>query len=116
MAREARGLNDAFTTEALVRIDWTNERQPHNHPVRLVVEPTVIRNEATGEVIATTQPGWRWYWAHSHIHLAPDSWGGSEAPDEMIPQNQAAKAIGDPQVLTAMATALMATKQVPVCP
>lgn len=81
-------VTQAFTAEEMRRVDWSEETQAKNHPVRVIVEPDVIRDQRTGEVIAAIRPGYRWYWAHSHIHVAPQGWNGLEAREAWEERNQ----------------------------
>jgi hypothetical protein len=85
-----------FTPEQLKQIDWTTIYQPENHPLKLVVEVQTIRDLATNQVIAEAAPGYRFYWAHDHIHVAPIDWDHRATEKELSaePTTQVAKPLG----------------------
>lgn len=96
MGREARGLTDAFEPELLEQLDWTREVQPPNHPVALIVKTQRLYNKVTGELVATLEPGYRFYWAHQHVHIAPFDWDGKDAFNQMAVRTQVAKPLSPP--------------------
>lgn len=102
-----------FTPEQLGRIDWKTVYQPENHPLKLVVKPEAIYNLKTGELICTAAHGYRFYWAHDHIHVAPVNWDHRAAETELSeePKTQVATPLaGTPPPMVAL---LAATYQPP---
>ena len=62
-----------------VHLDFKNvdfRAQPVSHPVWITVTPQEIQDIQTKAVIATISEGYRWYWAHGHLHIAPADWDG----------------------------------------
>ena len=57
-------------------IDWTQEVHGKDHPVPMAITSTTLYNMETGEVMAVAQPGFYFYWFHSHPHIAPVGWDG----------------------------------------
>ena len=96
MGRPNRGLTDAFVPEDLEQIDWTMEHHPKNHPVRVIVRHQQLYDLTTGALIGTLEPGYRFYWAHQHIHVAPYEWDGKDAYKEMTMGRQTAKPLSPP--------------------
>lgn len=64
-------LHHANSRVNLATVDWDKGRQAKTHPFRVRVTPTTIYNQDTGEVVATTAPGYEFYYAHQHPHIAP---------------------------------------------
>lgn len=42
-----------------------------NHEIKIKADDEHIYDYETGAVIATISPGYRFYWAHGHIHVIP---------------------------------------------
>ena len=52
--------------------DWTHSTEPPNHPVPVILRTDTIFTNENGnpeEVVATAAEGFRFYWAHGHIHV-----------------------------------------------
>ena len=64
-------LHHANSRVNLSTVDWSKGRQAKTHPFRVRVTPTTIYNQDTGEVVATIAPGYEFYFAHQHPHIAP---------------------------------------------
>ena len=64
-------LHHANSRANLDSIDWDRGRQAKTHPFRVRVTPSTIYNQDTGEVVATVAPGYEFYYAHQHPHIAP---------------------------------------------
>ena len=105
-----------FTPKQLAEIDWTKVYQPENHPLKLVVQAGAIRDLTTNQVVAEAAPGYRFYWVHDHIHVAPVDWDhrAAEKEDTAPIATQAAKPLSglSAGLLATLATALIpATSQ-----
>ena len=97
-----------FTPEQLASIDWKTVYQPENHPLKLVMKPDGLYNLTNGELIAKTDPKYRFYWAHDHVHVAPVNWDhrATEAELSGPPGVQVAKPLaGTPPAVIAMLAA-----------
>lgn len=104
-----------FTPEQLAQIDWQTVYQPENHPLKLVVDAQTIRDLATNSPIAHAAPGYRFYWAHDHIHVAPVDWDHRAAEKELSapPTTQVAKPLGEvpPELFATIALAMATSKK-----
>ena len=70
-------------------VKWDTDRQAKSHPFRVRVTPTTVYNHETGEVVATAAPGYEFYYAHNHAHLAPigyDTEAAIKAVEEVTTQ------------------------------
>ena len=74
-------VSDCRTKEALLSLDWSKESQPTSHPLALGVNLTEVFEIATGKVVARIEPGYRFYFTHSHIHMALEGWEGTVDPE-----------------------------------
>lgn len=64
-------------------VNWDKGIQAKTHPFRIRVTPTTIYNHTTGEVAATAAPGYEFYYAHQHAHLAPIGFDTEQAIAEV---------------------------------
>lgn len=66
----------AVTLEEMAAMDWNEEFQPSNHAIKFRVDKDaqVITDLDTGQTLARVEPGYRWYWFHSHLHIRPESY------------------------------------------
>lgn len=64
-------LHHANSRTPLEKVNWDKDRQAKTHPFRVRVTQTTIYNHETGEVVATAAPGYEFYYAHNHPHIAP---------------------------------------------
>lgn len=64
-------LHHANSRVNLDSVDWDRGRQAKTHPFRVRVTSSTIYNQETGEVVATAAPGYEFYYAHQHPHIAP---------------------------------------------
>ena len=67
----------ATTREQVEAIDWKEEIMPNGHPMGFHVTSTQITDVRTGGVVCRLDPNkYRFYWTHSHLHIAPADWNG----------------------------------------
>ena len=66
----------ATTREQMGNIDWTQEVHGKDHPIAMACDSEHIYDARTGEIIADIRPGYRFWYNHSHMHVAPDNWDG----------------------------------------
>lgn len=64
-------LHHANSRANLDSVNWDKGIQAKSHPFRVRVTPTHVYNHETGEVAAIAAPGYEFYYAHQHAHLAP---------------------------------------------
>lgn len=76
-------LHHANSRANLDSVNWDKDRQAKTHPFRVRVTPTTVYNNDTGEVAAIAAPGYEFYYAHQHPHLAPVGFDTAKAIAEV---------------------------------
>lgn len=98
-------LPHANSRANLDTVNWEKDRQAKTHPFRVRVTPTTVYNNETGEVAAIAAPGYEFYYAHQHPHLAPIGYDTTKAIAEVDgePQTQVAQPLSGASAATMMA-------------
>ena len=103
-------LHHANSRAKLDSVDWAKGRQANTHPFRVRVTPTTIYNQETGEVVATIAPGYEFYYAHQHPHIAPvgyDTEAAIAEVEQIATQNAVPSSGGIAEVLMSTVGARM---------
>lgn len=78
--------NGAVLDSEIDQIDWEEEFQPLNHPVkhRIGQDKRELYNIDTGQLICRLEEGYKWYWFHSHIHIKPANYDKTALEQDAI--------------------------------
>lgn len=68
-----------FHVNDLDTLDW-HDPAKHTalHPMKLRISVDQVFDLETGVVVAHIVPGYKFYWGHRHLHVAPADWPGYE--------------------------------------
>jgi hypothetical protein len=100
----------AVTLDEMAAMDWGEEFQPSNHAIKFKVDQAaqIVSDLKTGDILAKVEPGYRWYWFHSHLHIRPDSYtlNAEEQNDLRMQGHEDAKERGKASVLMRVGKAI----------
>lgn len=90
-------MGDWFTRTQLASLDWDALRQPESHPLKVRVTPEAVFDRDSGVLLASAAPGYRFFYGHDHVHIAPVDWNHEKVAAELQsgsePTTQIAKPI-----------------------
>ena len=66
----------ALTDDELASCDWESEPTPPSHPLQVRIDARNVYDLDTGRVVATVNKGYRFFWAHNHVHVCREDWDG----------------------------------------
>jgi len=103
-------VTGAVSPQEMAMIDWSEEFQPANHALKFRIDPEakVVFDYHNGKPLARVEPGYRWYWFHSHLHICPETYdlNANQQNDLRMQGHQDAKDRGKASVLTRVGKAI----------